>query len=110
MGKNSILTVTDASGCKVSVKQARVSSPTRMPSHVVMFLFTNTILALKQTVQVTNAKCFKSADGVVSVSMEGGEKPYSYQWLGSSVTDSTLTEIGESIVYHSFLLEISITT
>lgn len=47
--------------------------------------------ALLSSENVLNAKCFASADGAVTVSVNGGTSPYNIQWSSSPSNDFTLS-------------------
>jgi hypothetical protein len=78
-----VLSVTDSTGCTASTPVARVTTPP----------------LLTQTIHVTNAKCFNNTDGVVAVSMDGGQPPYHYQWSTTEEDGATASGLPESVVY-----------
>ena len=65
------VTVTDAAGCSMTVS-ATLTQPT----------------AIAASISVTDAQCYGSSDGAVSVSVSGGTGVYSYSWNTGSTAQN----------------------
>lgn len=72
-GTHSVI-IKDINGCS-QTKQFFISEPA----------------ILKTTLSKTNAKCYRSKDGVAWVSIDGGTGPYGYLWSQGGGTDSVIT-------------------
>ncbi len=78
---NYAVTITDANGC-VDVAQTVVANVTAMNISVV---------------SLTDASCFGTTDGGLSVNVTGGILPYQYLWSPSGGTSNTITNVAAGI-------------
>lgn len=77
-----VVSVTDITGCTASTAKMRIETPP----------------PLKQSVSVSNVKCYGNSDGSVVVQMSGGVQPYSYNWSNAIETDSIRSNLPEGNV------------